>query len=203
LSELHRFTDPVEAATTLALRDGRPEALGFYLDRRRVHVGDPTTTLDAVFNACQNDRSHGLDAIMLAPTRELVRSLNQRARDDRLAGAIPGLDVELADGPLVADPGSAGPTDAEPGRRNHQGRPVDQAHDRDLTRPAATAAALDAASRVRTEPLKPRLPIGNWARAHHRAQGPPLANAGRWVAATSPIATPSSKGWRVRACLPS
>ncbi len=44
LSELHRFTDPAEAAATLALRDGRPEALGFYLDRQRVHVGDPTTT---------------------------------------------------------------------------------------------------------------------------------------------------------------
>jgi ATP-dependent exoDNAse (exonuclease V) alpha subunit len=33
LTELHRFTDPAEAAATLALRDGRPEALGFYLDR--------------------------------------------------------------------------------------------------------------------------------------------------------------------------
>ena len=62
LTELHRFTDPAEAAATLALRDGRPEALGFYLDRQRVHVGDPTTTLDAVFNAWQADRSHGLDA---------------------------------------------------------------------------------------------------------------------------------------------
>ena len=29
LTELHRFTDPAEAAATLALRDGRPEALGF------------------------------------------------------------------------------------------------------------------------------------------------------------------------------
>ena len=98
LSELHRFTDPAEAAATLALRDGRPEAFGFYLDRRRVHVGDPTTTLDAVFNAWQADRSHGLDAIMLAPTRELVRALNQRARDHRLAGTAPGREVELADG---------------------------------------------------------------------------------------------------------
>jgi hypothetical protein len=76
---------PAEAAATLALRDGRPEALGFYLDRRRVHVGDPTT-LAAIFNAWQVDRNRGLDAIMLAMTRELVRSLNQRARDHRLAG---------------------------------------------------------------------------------------------------------------------
>jgi conjugative relaxase-like TrwC/TraI family protein len=98
LTELHRFTDPAEAATTLALRDGRPEALGFYLDRRRIHVGDPTTTLDAVFNAWQADRNQGLDAIMLAPTRELVRSLNRRAQDHRLAGTAPGRQIELADG---------------------------------------------------------------------------------------------------------
>ena len=100
LSELHRFTDPAEAAATLALRDGRPEALGFYLDRRRVHVGDRTTTLDAVFNAWQSDRNQGLDSIMLAPTRELVRSLNQRARNHRLAGDTPGRQVELPDGNL-------------------------------------------------------------------------------------------------------
>jgi conjugative relaxase-like TrwC/TraI family protein len=98
LTELHRFTDPAEAAATLALRDGQPEALGFYLDRRRVHVGDPTTTLDDVFNAWQADRSQGLDAIMLAPTRDLVRALNQRARDHRLADPTPGRQVELADG---------------------------------------------------------------------------------------------------------
>jgi conjugative relaxase-like TrwC/TraI family protein len=98
LTELHRFSDPAEAAATLALRDGRPEALGFYLDRRRVHIGDPTTTLDGVFNAWQADRNHGLDTIMMAPTRELVRSLNQRAQDHRLAGTTPGRQAGLADG---------------------------------------------------------------------------------------------------------
>jgi ATP-dependent exoDNAse (exonuclease V) alpha subunit len=51
-----------------------------------------------VFNAWQADRSEGLDAIMLAPTRELVRSLNQRAQDHRLAGTVPGRQVVLADG---------------------------------------------------------------------------------------------------------
>jgi hypothetical protein len=98
LSELHRFSDPAEAAATLALRDGRPEALGFYLDRGRVHVGDPTTTLDAVFEAWRADRAGGLDAIMLAPTRELVSRLNQHAHNHRLAGATPGRHVVLADG---------------------------------------------------------------------------------------------------------
>jgi conjugative relaxase-like TrwC/TraI family protein len=98
LTELHRFTDSAEAAATLAVRDGRPEALGFYLDRRRVHVGDPTTTLDAAFNAWQNDRRQGLDALMLAPTRELVSRLNQRARNHRLAGTTPSQEIELGDG---------------------------------------------------------------------------------------------------------
>jgi DNA primase catalytic core len=84
LTELHRFTDPAESAASLALRDGRPEALGFYLDQRRVHVGDLTALTEDVFAAWQTDRSNGLDSIMLAPTRELVSQLNQRARNHRL-----------------------------------------------------------------------------------------------------------------------
>ncbi|GAA2153500.1 DNA primase catalytic core [Humibacillus xanthopallidus] len=102
LTELMRFTDPAEAAATLALRDGAPEALGFYLDTRRVHVGDPATTTEDVFTAWQTDTARGLDAIMLAPTRELVAQLNQRARTHRLhsqpAGDDRGTAVTLADG---------------------------------------------------------------------------------------------------------
>ena len=40
LTELHRFTDPAEAQASLALREGDPGAVGFYLDHGRVHVGD-------------------------------------------------------------------------------------------------------------------------------------------------------------------
>ena len=113
LTELHRFTDPAEAAATLALRDGQPEAIGFYLDRQRVHVGDPTTTLDALFNAWQNDRSQGLDTIMLAPTRELVSRLNQRARNHRLAGTTP----EPGDRVGRRQPGECRRPDHHPGQR--------------------------------------------------------------------------------------
>src|SRR5512132_2623717 len=96
LSELHRFTDPAEAAATLALRDGRPEAIGFYLDRQRVHVGDLSTITEQVFTAWQHDRSQGLDSIMLAPTRDLVAALNRRARSHRLANTRPATDAEVA-----------------------------------------------------------------------------------------------------------
>ena len=89
LSELVRFTDPAEGAASLALRDGRPEALGFYLDHGRIHVGDLATMTEEVFTAWQQDRADGKDAIMLAPTRDLVSELNQQARAHRLDGIDP------------------------------------------------------------------------------------------------------------------
>jgi len=70
LTELHRFTDAAEAAASLDLREGKPEALDFYLDHGRVHVGDIATTTQDAFNAWVFDRAEGLDAIMLAPTRD-------------------------------------------------------------------------------------------------------------------------------------
>ena len=100
LSELVRFKDPAEGGASLALREGKPEALGFYLDRGRVHVGDLATMTEDVFGAWQADRAAGLDSIMLAPTRDLVSELNQQARAHRLAQE----DVTGASGP-GSDPG--------------------------------------------------------------------------------------------------
>lgn len=98
LTELVRFKDPAEGAASLALREGKAEALGFYLDRDRVHVGDLATMTEDVFAAWQADRAAGLDSIMLAPTRDLVSELNQRARAHRLEGIDP-TDV-AASGPV-------------------------------------------------------------------------------------------------------
>jgi conjugative relaxase-like TrwC/TraI family protein len=98
LTELHRFTDPAEAAASLALREGKPAALNFYLDHGRIHVGDIAKTTEDAFTAWVLDRSAGLDAIMLAPTRELVAELNRRARDHRLNHTPASPEVRLADG---------------------------------------------------------------------------------------------------------
>ena len=98
LNELHRFTNPAEAQASLALRDGDPNALGFYLDHGRVHVGDLAKITEDAFAAWVEDRSAGLDALMLAPTRELVAELNRRARDHRRDGAPAGREVRLGDG---------------------------------------------------------------------------------------------------------
>jgi hypothetical protein len=98
LTELHRFTDPAEAAASLTLREGDPSGLGFYLDHGRIHVGDVATTTEDAFNAWVSDRAAGLDAIMIAPTRNLVAELNRRARAHRLNHTPAGSEVPLADG---------------------------------------------------------------------------------------------------------
>jgi DNA primase catalytic core len=102
LNELVRFTDPAEGSASLALREGRPEALGFYLDHDRIHIGTTDTMADQLFGGWAADRTAGRDSVMLAPTRELVADLNQRARTHRLAGTIPSAEVELADGNLAS-----------------------------------------------------------------------------------------------------
>jgi ATP-dependent exoDNAse (exonuclease V) alpha subunit len=98
LAELHRFTNPAEAAASLALREGKPDALDFYLDHGRVHVGDMAKTSEDAFTAWVLDRSAGLDAVMVAPTRELVADMNRRARDHRLDHSPASSEVHLADG---------------------------------------------------------------------------------------------------------
>ncbi|MDQ4114543.1 MAG: relaxase domain-containing protein [Actinomycetota bacterium] len=98
LEEVVRFIDPGQAAASLDLRDGDRAAVGFYLDHDRVHTGDEETTMVEVLTAWQRDRDHGLDALMLAPTRDMVAVLNRRARSSRLAGVAPRTEVELADG---------------------------------------------------------------------------------------------------------
>jgi len=108
LTELIRFRDQAEGAASLALRSGDTAAIGFYLDRDRVHVGDLAAVTDHAYIAWSTDRAAGLDTIMLAPTRDLVTGLNVRARDDRLVklgrdGQDLGQQVALVDGSAASE----------------------------------------------------------------------------------------------------
>jgi len=108
LTELIRFRDQAEGGASLALRTGDTAAIGFYLDRDRVHVGDLATVTNHAYTAWTADRDAGLDTIMLAPTRDLVTGLNVRARDDRLAhllqdGVDLGQQVALVDGSAASE----------------------------------------------------------------------------------------------------
>ena len=98
LDEVVRFDDPIEADASLALRDGDRAALGYYLDHERIHADDQQTVVDDVFDAWQREQAAGRDCLMLAPTVELVRELNQRARSARLDHTAAGDEVRLRDG---------------------------------------------------------------------------------------------------------
>ncbi len=102
LDQVMRFTDPAEATASLALRAGDAGALGFYLDQGRLHAVDPDSATTQLLQAWQADRAMGLDALMLAPTRDKVAHLNAAARTARLARhrprPRPRREVELSDG---------------------------------------------------------------------------------------------------------
>ncbi|WP_433600382.1 MobF family relaxase [Nocardia sp. CA-135953] len=104
LTELVRFRDETEAAATLALRDGDASGLAFHADHGRIHVGAPDTVADSAYRAWAADTAVGRDAVMLAPTHEIVATLNLRARADRLARSHTpvGREVELSDGLLAS-----------------------------------------------------------------------------------------------------
>ncbi len=102
LHEVLRFDDPAEAAASTALREGRTEALGYYLDHDRIHVGDIITMAHAVLDAWTQDHANGLDALMLAPTRDLVSRLNQLAQQSHHeARSMIGRGAGLADGNIA------------------------------------------------------------------------------------------------------
>ncbi|WP_233495768.1 MobF family relaxase [Geodermatophilus sp. TF02-6] len=104
LDELVRFADPAEAAATAAVRAGNPIGLGFYLDADRVHIGDVAGCAEQAYAAWAADRARGVDALLLAATRDQVAQLNVRARADRLAATCgpPGPEVALVDGTRVS-----------------------------------------------------------------------------------------------------
>ncbi|MBB1510612.1 MobF family relaxase [Tessaracoccus sp. MC1756] len=87
LTTIMRFTDPAEAAASLALREGRPEAVGYYLDHDRIHAGTDETVLRDTLNNWLTDRANGFDSLMLAGTRHSVATLNQWARAHRLTSS--------------------------------------------------------------------------------------------------------------------
>ena len=188
LSQVVRFTDPewgqAEAAASLALRDGDPAALGFYLDRGRVHVGDLATATEHAYQAWAADRAAGRDAVMLAPTREIVAELNTRARADRLAAAHRAR-ADTDGGRTSGRAGTRGcPGRRDPGQRRRRDHHPPQrphvAHHR-----APTGSRTATGSRSTRSATTARCGCGTW---------PPAATSPcrpSYVASTSRSATPA------------
>lgn len=96
LDEVLRFADPTEGAASLAIRDGDPAGLGYYLDHGRIHTVTPDLAADHVYHAWRTDRAAGIDSVLIAPTLDQVSELNLRARADRLAGQADQGEPELS-----------------------------------------------------------------------------------------------------------
>ena len=88
LSTVVRFADPGESAASLAMREGDPAGIAYYIDHRRVHVGADQNAADMAYAAWAADIAAGRDSILLAPTNEQVAELNERARLDRLTNGV-------------------------------------------------------------------------------------------------------------------
>ena len=100
LDEVVRFDDPVEAEASLGLRDGdrsrarvlprpRPHPHRRQRDRPRRRSSTPGSANSAA----------GRECLMLAPTRDLVRELNERAHEPPTRGdAAADVQVQLRDG---------------------------------------------------------------------------------------------------------
>jgi hypothetical protein len=100
LTDVHRFRQKWEQTASIDLRHGRPAAIDAYLTRGRVRGGDTEQIIDAAYRAWRADRQAGKTSVLVAPTVEVVRALNDRARADRLLAArqVTGIEVELSGG---------------------------------------------------------------------------------------------------------
>jgi conjugative relaxase-like TrwC/TraI family protein len=100
LSEIHRFTHDWERAASVQLSRGDVEVITTYAREDRIREGDTATMLDAAYEAWRTDTQAGCATILVTESTHAVRTLNERARAERLAteGASDGHEVRLADG---------------------------------------------------------------------------------------------------------
>ncbi|WP_291050502.1 MobF family relaxase [Herbiconiux sp.] len=103
LVDVHRFTNAWEKSASLALRHGRTEVIGTYLDHDRIRGGEADLMTDAAYSAWRADRDIGLASVLVAETRDQATALNTRARADLILDGtlMPGPEVELADGTMT------------------------------------------------------------------------------------------------------
>ncbi|WP_143426824.1 MobF family relaxase [Georgenia soli] len=99
LEQVHRFTDPDEAAASLRLRTGEAGADDFYLERGRVRGGTREGMLEEVYAAWSADTEAGQESVMIAGSNTDVTALAGQARRDLVAvGRVESDGIVLHDG---------------------------------------------------------------------------------------------------------
>jgi conjugative relaxase-like TrwC/TraI family protein len=100
LTDIHRFVNEWEKHASLALRRGEVEVISTYVRQKRIREGQTDEMLDRAYEAWRADCSVGKASILVTESSHAVRSLNERARAERLLldGAVDGREIPLAAG---------------------------------------------------------------------------------------------------------
>ncbi|THI92802.1 conjugal transfer protein [Nocardioides sp.] len=100
LTDIHRFVNDWEKHASLALRRGEVEVISTYVRQKRIRAGLAEEMLDRAYEAWRADCSAGKASVLVTESSHAVRSLNERARAERLLldGAVDGRELPLADG---------------------------------------------------------------------------------------------------------
>jgi AAA domain/TrwC relaxase len=101
LPEPVRFTEQWERSASLALREGKAEALADYAEHGRIRAGTAEQTLESAAQAYVAHTLEGKDALLIARSHELRRELCRRVRGDlQHLGLVArdGPSIEIADG---------------------------------------------------------------------------------------------------------
>ncbi len=100
LTDLHRFVHQWEKHASLALRRGEVEVISTYVRQNRIHEGPTDDMLDQAYQAWRADGRAGKASILVTDSSHAVRTLNERARAERLLfdGAVDGREIPLAEG---------------------------------------------------------------------------------------------------------
>lgn len=100
LTDIHRFVNEWEKHASLALRRGEVEVISTYLRQKRIHEGLTDEMLVRAYEAWRADRGAGKASILVTESSHAVRTLNERARAERLLldGAVDGHEIPLAAG---------------------------------------------------------------------------------------------------------
>jgi len=102
LGAARRFTHAWEREASTRLRLGDDACLGAYQANGRLDAGDHLAMVDAAYTAWVDDERAGRRSLLIAGDRDTVRSLNERARAERVAvGAVEPGGIALHDGLLA------------------------------------------------------------------------------------------------------
>ncbi len=83
LQQVHRFTEPWEAAASLQLRNGNPDALADYEQHDRIRPGTLDEHLDDIANRWLTHYRHGQTFAVLASTNDHVDTINRHIQTVR------------------------------------------------------------------------------------------------------------------------